>query len=306
MAKNTIVQRVEKQYVGEDCVQIMVPYERTLTIFNKADMTFHYNDYSKHWRNQYLDDFRRKQFPYYNIPYHRRRYGIFRNEITYVNQLFNYNEPYIKIVDGAIIETFAVKERDEALVVNKVLKPDGQEVNWLTRSEIDEMFRLSKEQGQVYYIGLTYNNFLDGMITEIEMLEMIKKNVLEKLSDYKVDSGDYNRDLIKYIEDCVKNSKLESLTNLPIGTIEPIVQIKLEGEKIAVKKINIKIIKPDLYEVVTFNIPITRYLLEQIKAMATSIKSAPEPKIPLHLNPGVFKEDILEAKTFVKRINERK
>lgn len=36
-----IVQRVERQYVGDDCIQIMIPYRNAITVLNQDGILFH-------------------------------------------------------------------------------------------------------------------------------------------------------------------------------------------------------------------------------------------------------------------------
>ena len=51
------IQRINKCYVGNDCVQIMVPYEpnKAISILNSDGMTYHYKPNSYMFINKYTD-----------------------------------------------------------------------------------------------------------------------------------------------------------------------------------------------------------------------------------------------------------
>ena len=73
-----IVSRIPRQYVREDfnCAQVMIPYEHTLSIFDKDGLVF--NQSRKYdFFNKYLEQSWRVGFPYHNIPNHIRRKGWF-------------------------------------------------------------------------------------------------------------------------------------------------------------------------------------------------------------------------------------
>ena len=59
-----IVQRIEKQYIGDDCIQIMIPYRNAVTVLNQEGILFHSKIDSDLYINKYLQDERRKSFPY--------------------------------------------------------------------------------------------------------------------------------------------------------------------------------------------------------------------------------------------------
>ena len=78
---NEIIQRIKSCYVADDCIQIMTPYRDGITILSQDDILFHYKKNSNYYINKYLQDERRKQFPYSNIPTHYSRVGLFDRRI---------------------------------------------------------------------------------------------------------------------------------------------------------------------------------------------------------------------------------
>lgn len=51
-----LVRKIENQYVGDDCVQIMIPYEDALTVFDQNGVLFHAQNNSRLYINKYLED----------------------------------------------------------------------------------------------------------------------------------------------------------------------------------------------------------------------------------------------------------
>lgn len=149
MEKMMEVQRIAKQYVGDDCIQYMIPYKNTLTLLNQKGIIFHHG--TNLYLNKYLQDERRKNFPYANIPIHYAQVGF--QKYTYVNELLEFDTPYIRLGDGYIIENFVVKDCNQALLINKVL--NGYQITkYLTYQELLNLVGKSSDNTKVYYFSL--------------------------------------------------------------------------------------------------------------------------------------------------------
>ena len=155
MKNNEVIQRLKKYYVGEDCCQIMFPFGKKATIISPDGIIFHID--KKNMTNSYSFDERRKQFPYHNIPIHYQGYiPYFDTNMRYVNELVEYNKPYIAITGGCVFETVALKDNDTALVISKLLYPynsvcTADERVVMTDKKIIELIR-NKSDEEVYYI----------------------------------------------------------------------------------------------------------------------------------------------------------
>ena len=110
-----MINRIKPEYVGEHCVQIMFPYTEKLKI-EDGEKTIFKDDKSGYYNN-YVDDERRKQFPFSSIPIHKDlNYGT---TVTYVNVLLDYGKEYSVYVDNnkeALIMK-AYKDYDKAFIV---------------------------------------------------------------------------------------------------------------------------------------------------------------------------------------------
>ncbi len=183
-----VIQRVESHYVGDDCIQVMTPYRNTITILNKDGIIYSHKKGSLPSINKYVEDERRKQFPYSNIPMHYSRVGLF-SKMNYANQLLNFEEPYIRIGDGGIIESFAVKDKNEALLINKILTGNKRSV-FVTRTELEEMFSNSttkKENKCIIYLDDESINIgeFHPLASEDAICDFIESQLIENVTAFR-------------------------------------------------------------------------------------------------------------------------
>lgn len=101
------VQKIKSHYVGNDCVQVMIPYQNALTIVSPDGMLYHHTPESRIYVNKYLEDERRKQFPYSNIPTHYSR--ILFKKFAYTNQILDFDKPYIRIGEWFLVRKLCCK-----------------------------------------------------------------------------------------------------------------------------------------------------------------------------------------------------
>ena len=63
--KYEFIQRIPSHYVGDDCVQVMMPHYSNsgITILNSDGMIYHYKPNSNLYINKYISDERKNNFP---------------------------------------------------------------------------------------------------------------------------------------------------------------------------------------------------------------------------------------------------
>ena len=306
-----IVNRIPKQYVREDfnCAQVMIPYEQTLSIFDKDGLVF--NQSRKYdFFNKYLEQSWRVGFPYHNIPNHIQRKGCF-GRINVTNQLFNFGEHYLSVSDGVAIDRCVLLDKNEALIVSKVLPANidntyefnNHEVT-MSRDELDDMFRPSSETEKIYLATTTgelYHGKDIGYMNEDHFLKSQKQkyqNQLNRISD------DISCDTLEFIQRKINEMTLDDLRDYPLPP--SFYLIKMDGANIKIQLIYSYMVRSNEYNVTIKNLPLDKYILEQFKFMAPNIVELKEPKISLRLNPGVTQADITEAKEMVLRMKNRK
>lgn len=315
MNKNgEIVQRIESHYVGNDCIQIMAPYRNSLTVFDKNGITYRSFD-GEEAVNKYLLDERRKQFPYSNIPSFIAKKVL--KKYKYHNELFNFEEPYIRIVDGLIVKSFAIKDGKEALLLNKMLLAN-ENTKYLTRKELDDMaIQPSGNNEEHLYIMKGNGEFYkpnDPMIfpDEDKIVEWSKNILRRQIEKYKRtvedDYGNLHFDKfgIECFEKTIENLKVEDLPSEIKFTDDNMLFIRTNGNDIKLEGINVTFLGPDRYKVITYDLPIKKYNLGNLRTLVSNIKTTSEPNISTKLNPGIPKSDIEENIKLVKRLKEGK
>lgn len=305
------VSRIPKHYVREDfeCAQVMIPYSNTLSIFDKEGLVF--NQARKHdFVNRYLEQSWRVGFPYHNIPNHIRRQGWF-GRINLTNQLFRFNEHYITIADGIAIDRCVFLDKDEALIMTKVLPANIDNTSeysnkniTMTRDELDGMFKPSSENEKVYIATTTgelYHGNDMGYMEEEHFLKSQREKYQHQLNRI---SGDISSDTVEFIQRKINEMTLDDLRDYELPPAFYLV--KMDGTDIKIQLIYSCMVRANQYRVTIKNIPLNKYVLEQFKFMAGNIIELTEPKISLRLNPGVTKADIQEAQEMVLRMKNRK
>lgn len=314
---NKVVQRIKSHYTGNDCVQVMAAYKDNLTILSKDGISYYQEKNTDFYINKYLNDDRRYQFPYSNIPTHDENIGFF-NRYHFTNQLLNYQQPYIRIGDGIIIESYAIKENNEAFLINELLEAD-KDTAIMTREEVDEIFEESKDdEGKKYILDL--NGVIDfnkeGIASEEKIYQDIKQSLLNNIKDLKeyislnYDSvvGSYlnkNPLFLKYVAESLNIIDLNSIRfNVPIlnfNSNNMTVIVKIKDNNIKIEVVKIYFMESNLYKVDTYRLPITKYTLDELKNVTSKVINTKEPKIPLSLNPNISKEDVKEAKRLIRK-----
>lgn len=314
MAKevNEIVQRINSWYVGDDCAQLMIPYQQAITILNKNGIVYHHKEGSEIFVNDYTSDERRKQFPYHSIPTHYSK--RFDGRYQYTNQLFDFEETYIRINDGGVIESFVVKDKNEALVVSKIM-PIVKKTSFKTREEIEIMLKQPAQENEnlfyIYLDGTISRNNEFGFISEDEIFNYIKEQLSKNVEDFRDYMGNNpdsvvsrylkkNDIFLKFVEKNIDKLDLNDYQmNISLNHGETILLVKTNGTDISIQGLDIYFISPNYYRVDTYDMPITRYTLEQLKYLMPKIAKVKEPKIPLKLNPSVTKEDLKREKELI-------
>lgn len=136
--KYLFVEKIPKCFISDDCVQVMIPFTKGITIYDKDSfmgkdiVCRYYVDGSKSAINKYLNDDRRHNFPCSNIPLYCSSNGF--KKVYYVNQLFEYDTDYCCLVDhivkrkegykitytsGYFVHSYLIKDKDDVFLVSQ-------------------------------------------------------------------------------------------------------------------------------------------------------------------------------------------
>ena len=287
-SKTEIVQRVASHYVGDDCLQIMLGYKGNMALLSPSGLM--YNDLpNRDYVHQYLEDERKKQFPYSNIPVHNRRISF--SKYKFANHLLDFDTPYLNLSNQLLTENFAVKDGNQALLVSKICLPDDEQTKYLSRQELEDIFTTPPIENNERFIIIE-----DGLWETITFYsdEEILERYLERTREYIDDSSSWR------FERLFKNASVEDIPegyNLEKGAIV----VNMDGTDITMQRVSVKFASPGCYKVLTSKIPMSKYLLEQLKGFAETY-DCKEPKIKPRLNPNISAEEINSAKNMVKQL----
>lgn len=311
-----VVQRIASHYVGDDCIQVMAPYRNTITILNQDGIIYSHKEGSHASINKYVEDERRKQFPYSNIPTHYSRVGLFE-KINYANQLLNFEEPYIRIGDGVIIESFAVKDESEALLINKILTGDRRSI-YVTRAELEELFS-NLSIGKKYIIYLDDESIDIGefhpIASEEQIYNFVQSQITENVAEFRkyVDNNSSSTVgwyllqhplFLDFVEQSAQGFDLNNMKlDIELKGGKAII-VKSNGNDMTMQYVGAHFVSLDNYRIDIVDIPVNKYTLDQLKHLSPTIDRTKEPRIPLRLNPGISREDVQQAKQMVKSLRK--
>lgn len=277
MEKYIRVNEIDSKYVGSDCAQIMVPFDKSLSIFNENDLTFYGRGYKENKidNSYYTQDQRKNQFPYNDIPYHWTRKSLL-TKVLYVNQLFDFNKPYILIRDGILNECYVAKENNKTYIIENYFGLDEKDVTikkYIENGKVYDFFGelINNNDGKKTYIIDSTGKHLNICFDENERKQK-KYELIEFLKQKKLlDSFDENN--IWY-----HNGEFILEDNFMLPGDNPLFMIKLDGNEMQIKYIELSNINEDITKVMSFDIPIERYNLEQISEIVKkSTKKLKEP-----------------------------
>lgn len=296
--KYEFIQRIEGHYVGEDCIQIMIPHylNSPITILNSDGMTYHYKPNSPLFINKYTEDERKEQFPYSQIPSHQGK--VRGKKLEYVNQILDFDRVYIEIADNIVKESYVIKDGKEALLATKYIEPKKEKIDYINREKATEF--LNTFVGKMYsYEGCLWQTF--PLPTEEYILKWYKDQLmgrrkLEMKSVYSEENKTISEFLNKKINELTINDVPDNITivdNIIIPNID-------NGEIQSVKSIVIKFMGADNYKIETYDFPITFYSLDHMKTLEHTNKlKTSEPRIARRLNKSIEREEIKKAKKLV-------
>lgn len=123
---NISVQRLNKEYIRNDCVQVQFNFTEGMKLEDEDyEVLFKLKPEDNDYVNKYLTDERRIDFPYGNIPIHRKR--INGEDYNSVNQILEYNKIYNctryykaglnDVIEKEEIYYKAIKDGDSALIL---------------------------------------------------------------------------------------------------------------------------------------------------------------------------------------------
>jgi len=297
---NESIERIPECYINEDCGQVVFPFKKYMFLFGDKGLMYYRNYTSGEYEgNTYLTDKRKDSFPYSSIPEHMEREGLFKKN-TYVNQILEYDKPYLRLFDGSIAKSTLFKSKDGALLHTKSFPcyswTHGITKN-VSRAELDVYLTYGcitdsndEKYNSVYVINRNDISLLKEELTAEEtLIEQEKQRLLDILTLLTLRFPGALKE---------KNDLRRVIINLkevdPFVVMEGLmVKVSSDGN-IKLDNFNVKFIEKNVYELEISYIPITKEVLKSVLSYAICIenKTMKEPKISLSLNPDITKEQL--------------
>ncbi|MBQ9013720.1 MAG: hypothetical protein IJ094_09255 [Bacilli bacterium] len=255
------ISKIKEKYVKNNSALIKIPFKGYygITFFDESGIKYHEYDKSNLFINKYTDDERRFSFPDSNMPISYKRKGL--KKYKYINQIIDFEKPYIIISNGNVIELYAVKSGDEAILFDSLLLPEKREFKILTKEELEKLINDKLVNDSIF----TPNGgiYTDQIITPMNQ-------IVQKLYDRKTGailSHDYDEigNLRDIIEDIENNISIEGRLKLidDINVLNAIVLYKDKDEINELKHIRAKLYDIDKYEIEISALPIKKYAINQ-------------------------------------------
>lgn len=299
-----MVRKMHSHYVADDYIQIMLAYHNYLLLFGNNDLMYFKNFIESNPsilegpKNVYLEDERKNNFPYSQIPEHIERVSLFR-KLNFINQILDFEKPYIRINDGLITKMTAFKDGDGAIVHTKILngKLCDEKTKIITREELETYLKTgSLEQ-------LDENEYEDTSIFDMNgrlynpRLELEQKWIDEekqRLSRIIDESDIYKESTKNELQRAI--STLDEISPFVLAQ-KMMIKFKQNGE-VKIDVFVVKYLERGKYEIALADLPVTMESLSMIKSKAELpvIKTIKEPKISLSLNSNITKKQLQEER----------
>ena len=170
-------------------------------------------------------------------------------------------KPYIIISNGNVIELYAVKSGDEAILFDSLLLPEKREFKILTKEELEKLINDKLVNDSIF--SPNGGIYTDQIITPMNQ-------IVQELYDRKTGailSHDYDElgNLSDIIEDIENNISIEGSLKLidDINVLNAIGLYKDKDEINELKHIRAKLYDIDKYEIEISALPIKKYAINQ-------------------------------------------
>lgn len=300
MRKDITIQKIAAPYVGKNCVHIMVPFKKEIVMLNKNGIILLHNKENGLCVNKYNADERRKEFLSLNEENNYKKLRSFNN-YKYYNHLLDFEKPYIRFVDSSIIESYVLKDNNEALLINKSLN-NNVETFIMTRKQIEDLF-LNSDGKHIIHLD-PYSSKLKlgknfSLEKESEIKNFLKEDVQYCVKEFRkyvkrVSASSIITDFLKrhpwfldYAEQSVDVCDLDSIkTCIPVGGGHAII---VDFNKLIVQIIDVYYIGSNNYLVDLSETPISMFSLRNLGFIPKDIIETKQSKIYTDANSDCIK-----------------
>ena len=292
--------KLSERNCGEHCCMVMVPVSKTGVIVGREGILF-----SNDGINKYIDDPRKKLFPYSEVPTHLEK-KIFSEPQLYSNQIFDYDNLYTVLESDSCTNYFPFRKSKDGILVrdNFYTYANDTAVYSMSRDDLLESLKSTDDEERIIILG--GKNCSDEIIIP-KIDEVVEsaidglKSQLDSVYQKFAFSDEFDYSLAAY-RVCSQIDELEELSDddlsfdlAVLGDVY-ILRIPKDGDGYSIDKVHIGINNKDKYRVCVTNIMSdekndSRINYSSIGSQKSidKIKEMREPVFDEKLNPDVSK-----------------
>jgi len=213
--------RIQKCFVGEDILQVVLYFTDNITLLDTESKTekilCHYDFFRDTQNiNKYLTDERRWSFPYHNIPIYQDYKGY------YINAILEFNKHYILVTKDKVEDIYVVKDGKEAIMLIKNLSvPNIVENETVEQKQLYDKYKnrvlmaidgaghhidytkeylsLIKEYGGLLILKEESNNKGEKEIFIMLDISTVAANREYWITEYRIPFNQYSLEELKYM-----------------------------------------------------------------------------------------------------------
>ncbi len=174
---------------NDECVEITLPYTSNMTIYGNNDIIFNSTHLGDITKNKYLTDDRRKEWEDSDQSM-RCKKSPFGESRLYVNQLLDFNVPYVIVKEGNLRQLTAIKVDNKNYVIDE--KPKLENFG-STIHRLNEVWQVVAANSRRFKNSITISG--DGRILNLDVTrEQADKNLSYYLNSLMLFGGSYHLD----------------------------------------------------------------------------------------------------------------
>lgn len=219
---------------NDECVEVVLPYTSNMTVYSNNSIIFNSPCIGVVTENKYLTDDRRKAWEDSNQPIRRRKLPFGKSRL-YVNQLLDFNVPYIIVRDGNIKQLTAVKVDNKSYVIEEEpkLKNVHKTIHWP-----------EEVQGQVTTISTADKNAItisgDGRILNLNVTEEEYQERIYNYLNYLSSKG-YNYHFDSNLGTIISNDNNANIPDVLFDRTKPVVILHPESNPTELERLSFKV-----------------------------------------------------------------
>lgn len=236
----------------DKAMRIPFDFKNDITIIDKCGLCY----YSIKGNN--VHDFKKNRFDHGNKKFYSIGIGPLKRNV--VNQIINFNQPYIVIKDGTVIENYPIVVDDSYFLIQENLEPSFKTSFEFCRDDLIEHLSVSREWDVMFvktngeYISDDINDILP---TENEIIRNYASSLKLYIERYKDEITD---DSFKdFIDSCYNNLSMNLIPSNINVLSDDVFLVKVNGKTINLSQIKVFVIGDDKYKLDITGYKVTKY-----------------------------------------------